>query len=86
MMTFERCHAIYIIFKLTPYKTPVTSTDFPISTAPMYSLLIFLSSAFVLLTARLAYERFRRRFIDKLPGPPPTTWLTGSYKFSFERR
>lgn len=43
----------------------------------MSSLNVLLSGIFIYLVGRLAYGRLRRRFIDKLPGPPSSSWLTG---------
>lgn len=45
----------------------------------MSSFLILLPGILIFLVARLIHGRLRRRFIDKLPGPPSSSWLTGLF-------
>ncbi|GJJ11014.1 hypothetical protein Clacol_005243 [Clathrus columnatus] len=42
------------------------------------SLYILLSGAFLFIFIRLLYGSLRRRFIDKIPGPPRTSWINGN--------
>lgn len=44
----------------------------------MSSFLFLLPGIAIFFVASFIHGRFRRRFIDKLPGPPSSSWLTGN--------